>query len=353
MKTRAHLISVCLAAGLLLTACAPTGASATPNLPAGATSAPTVLPLISTAVAATGTALAGAAATNTAPVLAATVTVAPTLPATTVPATAAPVTVPATEAPAASATTAAPTAAPAPTDVPGQPQVPEAILILAPGNGGMVSSPVLVSGAADPTFEQNLVVQITAADGTVLATQPTTIQIPATMRGAFSVQVPFTVTSQQPGWISVFSTSPRDGGLTHLASVDVTLTNGGPVEPIVGEVHDETHIILGPGPSVQVSGGKLHVTGFSDYVFESQLSLALCGAGGGGAPDPVCGSADNVLASGTATLNAPDIGQPGPFAGDLTYHVSAPGPARLAVYSRSARDGGLLHLTTVAIQLAP
>jgi len=340
MNTRAHLISVCLAAGLLLTACgAPAGASVIPSLPAGPTSAPTILPLLSTAVAATGTALAGATATNTAPPLAASATVVPTLPATVAPATA--------------ATTVAPTAAPARTGVPGQPKVPEAILILAPGNGGMISSPVLVSGAADPTFEQNLVVQITAADGTLLATQPTTIQIPATMRGAFSVQVPFTVTSQQPGRISVFSTSPRDGGLTHLSSVDVTLTNGGPVEPIVSQVHDETHIILGPAPSVQVSGGKLHVSGFSDYVFESQLSLALCGAGAGGAPDPVCGTAGNVLASGTATLSSPDIGQPGPFAGDLTYHVSAPGPARLAVYSRSARDGGLLHLTTVAIQLAP
>jgi hypothetical protein len=76
-------------------------------------------------------------------------------------------------------------------------------------------------------------------------------------------------------------------------------------------------------------------------------------AGGWGAPDPVCGTAGNVLATGTATLTAPDVGQPGPFAGDLTYHVSAALAARLAVYSRSARDGGIVHLSTVAVQLAP
>jgi len=212
---------------------------------------------------------------------------------------------------------------------------------------------VRVSGEADPTFEQNLVIEITDANGAVIATQATTIQSAGAARGPFDAQVPFTVTAQEPGRILVFSTSPRDGGLIHLSSVDVTLLTGGTAEPFAGPVHNETHVILEPAPQASISGGSLHVSGFSDYVFESQLSLALCGEGGSGAPDKVCGTADNVLATGTATLNAPDVGQPGPFAGDLTYHVSAAVQARVVVFSRSARDGGIVHLSTVPVQLAP
>ena len=88
-------------------------------------------------------------------------------------------------------------------------------------------------------------------------------------------------------------------------------------------------------------------------MFESQLALALCGEGGSGAPDKVCGTADNVLATGSAMINAPDVGQPGPFAGDLTYNVSTTVHARVVVYSRSARDGGIIHLSTVPVELAP
>jgi len=240
-----------------------------------------------------------------------------------------------------------------PTVVPGQPQVTEAILLLTPGNGGSVSSPVRVSGQADPTFEQTLVIKITSADGTLLATQATTIQGTGAVRGPFDEQVPFTVTAAMPGRILVYATSARDGGLIHLASADVTLLSGCCAEPVVGQLHNETHIIQAPAPQASVSGGRLHVSGFSDYVFESQLSLVLCGEGGSGAPDDVCGTVDNVLATGTATLSAPDVGQAGPFAGDLTYQVSGPVAARLAVFSRSARDGGLLHLSTVPVTLAP
>ena len=97
----------------------------------------------------------------------------------------------------------------------------------------------------------------------------------------------------------------------------------------------------------------MHLSGFSEYVFESSLSLALCGEGGSGAPDPICGTADNLIASGHVMVQSPDIGQPGPFETDLTYTVAGPTRARLVVYSASARDGGILHLTSVEISIAP
>ena len=82
-----------------------------------------------------------------------------------------------------------------------------------------------VSGQADPTFEQNLVVQVTDAGGAVLATQSTTIQADAGQRGTFDVDLAFTSASDQPGRVSVYSTSARDGGLLHM-HVDDRKENG-------------------------------------------------------------------------------------------------------------------------------
>jgi hypothetical protein len=79
----------------------------------------------------------------------------------------------------------------------------------------------------------------------------------------------------------------------------------------------------------------------------------LCGAGGSGTPNDLCGTEDNILASGNAFINSPDVGQPGPFAGELTYSVSEPTSARIVVFAASARDGGLLHVNSIPILLLP
>jgi hypothetical protein len=153
--------------------------------------------------------------------------------------------------------------------------------------------------------------------------------------------------------VSVFSTSARDGGLIHLASVEVTLLMSGSGVVVPAGPHAEVHAIHLPAPQAEISGGLVHVEGVSDYTFEANLVLALCGEGGSGAPDPICGTADNVLATAVTTIAAPDIGQPGPFMADLTYTIGGPVAARLAVYSTSPRDGGLTHLSSVNIRLNP
>lgn len=99
----------------------------------------------------------------------------------------------------------------------------EAIVIFEPGSGAMVTSPVHIAGEADPTFEQSLVVQIADENGAVIATAPAQIAADLGHRGPFVVDVSFTVAAEQPGRISVFAVSARDGGLTHLSSVEVTL----------------------------------------------------------------------------------------------------------------------------------
>jgi hypothetical protein len=249
------------------------------------------------------------------------------------------------------APTTEPSATLPPTAAP--PDVPEAILITSPGLGSHLASPLHVEGFAEPTFEQNLVIQITDANGGVLATQSTTIQADVGSAGPFAADVAFTTPADQPGRISVYSTSARDGGLVHLASVDVDLVTSGASVVELGEEHPEVHIILDPAPLTTAQGGNLQVVGYSAYVFEGALNVWLCGEGGSGAPDLVCGTVDNVIAQGSTIMNAPDVGLPGPFTLSLPYTVTGPVQARLVVYSTSPRDGGIVHLTTVPVNLEP
>jgi hypothetical protein len=233
---------------------------------------------------------------------------------------------------------------------------PEAILILEPGANSAVTSPVHVAGEADPTFEQSLVVQIADADGAVIATVPAQINAGMGQRGPFDAAAPFTVSADQPGRISVFSTSARDGGLIHLASVEVTLLAAGGASSIaLGQPHDEALAIFTPAHLATVSGGLAHITGSSDYVFENQLGVFICGEGGSGDPDRICGTKDNVLAAATAYINSPrlDRGQPGPFSADVPYAVAAPVRARIVVFDASPRDGSLTHLASREVTLEP
>jgi hypothetical protein len=228
----------------------------------------------------------------------------------------------------------------------------EAILIIVPASGPVVS-PVQIQGQADPTFEQTLVIQITDANGNILTTVPVQIGADIGQRGPFNAEVEFSVDADQLGRISVFSTSARDGGLIHFSSVEVTLSKSGAPNRIGQILTGERLAIFEPAPQAIISGGIVRLSGYSAPVFENQLGVVICGEGGAGEPDVLCGTTDNVLARGTAMVDAPDIGQPGPFTAELPYTVSASTHARLAVYSASARDGGLIHFSSVEVTLSP
>ena len=118
----------------------------------------------------------------------------------------------------------APTCAP-PAPCPACPQgQEEAIVITSPRGGETVSSPVLVTGISNPTFEQSLAIQVIGVDGTVIGEGAATISADWGQRGNFEAQVVFDPPpSDQSGRIIVLDASPRDGGLLHLSSVEVTL----------------------------------------------------------------------------------------------------------------------------------
>jgi hypothetical protein len=271
---------------------------------------------------------------------------APPPPEPTLPPTAAPPTVAPTATPEPTFTPVSPTpdteASPAATTAPvGGGAAEEAILIFEPGPSSFLTNPVHVEGFADPTFEQTLVVRIVLADGTEVATQPATIAADVGQRGPFEADLFFNGPGGGNAFIQVFSQSPRDGGVTHLASVGVTLGSAGVAIVVPGQRHPEDIIITQPQTTQSISGGMLHVEGTAVASFEQTLLIELLDADG------------NVIASQPVIVNAPDLGQPGPYAADIAYSVTTSGPGRVVVRDISPAFGGDVHLASVEVSLNP
>ncbi|MCI0399116.1 MAG: Gmad2 immunoglobulin-like domain-containing protein [Chloroflexi bacterium] len=231
---------------------------------------------------------------------------------------------------------AGPTTAPAPGVT-----IEEAILILEPGPGSRVTSPIRVAGMADSTFEQALAVRLVTADGQEITTVPAQITSELGTRGPFAVEVPFNVGSEQPAFIQVFAASARDGGITHLASVAVTLSPGGPASIIPVSPFPERIVISQPALVSTISGGLAHVEGIALASFEQTLVVEVLDTDG------------NVVGSQAIIVAAPDLGQPGPFIADVPYTIAVAGPGRIVVRDPSPAFGGDVHLASVEVTLEP
>ncbi|NUM48446.1 MAG: hypothetical protein HUU38_27385, partial [Anaerolineales bacterium] len=233
-------------------------------------------------------------------------------------------------------------AAPAtPTPLLFTPDPDDAILILEPGPGSRVTSPIHLTGMADSTFEQNLVIRVVLDDGSEIFLAPTTIQTKLGQRGPFTLEIPFTLSGERQAFIQVYATSARDGGITHLSSVGVTLTESGPVDIRPMTDASERINLYTPSLGSTVSGGVAHVEGFALASFEQHLLVEVMDMDG------------NVIGFAPVTVTAPDLGQPGPFVVDVPYTLGASGPGRIVVRDPSAAFDGDAHVTSVEVQLEP
>ena len=113
---------------------------------------------------------------------------------------------------------------PTPTPLPTPPQAREAIIISSPAADADVRSPITVTGWGS-AFENSLAVDVLDASGITIAQGQATVEAEFGQYGPFTgtitIATPITVT--QPGRIQVYSISPRDGAIEHLASVTVNL----------------------------------------------------------------------------------------------------------------------------------
>ncbi len=218
---------------------------------------------------------------------------------------------------------------------------PEAIQILEPGPGSRVTNPLRVTGMADPTFEQSLVVTLLNEEGLVLATTNTQIEAELGQRGPFTFEVPFTTNQEMQAFIQVYALSSKDGGVTHLSSVGVTLLPFGTASIRPAPERPEQIMLLHPEMGATVSDGIARIEGFGLASFEQTLLVEVLDENG------------TVIASAPVTVAAPDLGQPGPFAVNLPYFISGPTSGRIQVRDISPAHGGNTHLTSIEVRLEP
>lgn len=251
-------------------------------------------------------------------------------------------------------TQAPPLAPPATTAAPPTPVVPdmteapvligaqEAIMILAPGPGSQVVSPISLAGMADPAHEQTLVVRGLRPDGSeLIAPQPINIKAPLGERGPFEIEIPFSVSQDQQVFIQIYAQSARDGGITHLESVGVILSASGPESITPWSSYPEQIVITTPTSGQIISAGVAHIEGVGIASFEGTFVLDVLDSSGA------------IVGSQPVIVSSPDLGLPGTYSANVLYSVVDSGPGRIVVRDPSPAFGGDVHLASVEVQLEP
>ena len=216
----------------------------------------------------------------------------------------------------------------------------ERIALIAPLPGQGVRNSIHVEGYSDPTFEQ-LGILVRDASGKVIGSANAKIQAGAGQRGSFSADVPLDPNCPaQTGRVVVYATAARDGGLTHLSSVDVQLNSDAPAN-VAGLNPNRTESIIITTPALNaVISSTVKVSGFSDSTFEQLLIVEVRGPG------------NNQLGRVTTTVAAAS-GQRGTFSIDVPFQAVTDQPGRMVVYTISPRDGKTVHLNSVEVRLDP
>lgn len=221
------------------------------------------------------------------------------------------------------------------------PRASEAITIAEPGPGSRVTSPLRVAGSADPAQHQEIEVRLLLEDGTVLAQTTATIDAPLGQRGPYEVALPFAISGERQAFLQVLSRSARDGGITSLNAVGLTIAATGPEEIRTAAAAPARVTIYEPAPLQTVSGGTVSVSGFGLASFEQTLVVEVLDAAG------------NVAGSEPVTVESVALGQPGPFSVDVAYSVATAGPGRIVVRDPSPAFGGDVYVTSVEVTLEP
>jgi hypothetical protein len=223
---------------------------------------------------------------------------------------------------------------------------PETILILSPGPGSAVTSPVIITGESDYAFEATLAVEITALESETTVPSGTGFAMlnvsEIGQRGPFNGEVSFeSPGAPTPGRISGFMISARDGPIEHLASVPVTLLPADATLDIkTADSHPEAIAIHSPERLTTLTGGSVHVTGYAAPTFEQNLVIEVLDEGG------------MTVGESFATI-AKGMGEWGPFAADVNYSVTAETIGALCVSEYSAADGNLAHRNCLNVTLSP
>ena len=98
-----------------------------------------------------------------------------------------------------------------------------AIFLERPAWGARVPNPARLQGLAD-VFEAQFLVEIATANRAVIARRAVTASCGTGCWGEFDMTLAYPLDQAQPGWVTVYDLSAKDGSREHVSSYPVTLT---------------------------------------------------------------------------------------------------------------------------------
>jgi hypothetical protein len=218
----------------------------------------------------------------------------------------------------------------------------EKVSIIAPGPGSSITSPVRVRGQAGPAWLDRVQISLIGESGQVITESIAFLyNLPGNL-GPYNFLLEFpTSLVAEAARLEVRNFSRYDGKLDHLASVDVTLLSIGS-ERIYYALHGpEKLVINAPRQFETLSSGEITVVGAGWVDSDTPLKLEILGFD------------DEIIGSTEVRLNPDEIGVAGTFEVSLTYSVDAPQRGRIALYEPSSTIPGMIHYTSIIVQLNP
>lgn len=207
---------------------------------------------------------------------------------------------------------------------------PPAITIDSPQTNQTISpDEIVVLGTGTALPENNVVVLVVAADGAVLAEQPTTVAADIGGIGAWQAMLQFNATPGTTGQVIAFAPSPADGSNVATASVNVIFGERDvPNPPAIS--------IASPQQDETVSPIEVVVSGTGTALPENNVVVRIL------ADD------DTVLAEQPTTVNA-DIGGTGAWQVTLQPNAAPGTDGEIIAFATSPVDGAVLVQASIDV----
>ena len=219
----------------------------------------------------------------------------------------------------------------------------ETLTIFSPGPGSQLTSPFTVAGYGGPSEDDVVYLRLLGESGEVLDQRTGYLLVLTGNPGRFYVDLGFGITMvAEEARLELSMNSAVTGNTIHVTSVDVILLSTG--LPLIRRAQrgPERLTLVSPPAESRIEGNRVLVRGVGWVDSDRPLTIELRDLRG------------EVLASTTATMIAPALGELGTFEAELRFEVTYPQWGTIIVAETSDnRIPGVIHLAGVDVWLAP
>jgi hypothetical protein len=218
----------------------------------------------------------------------------------------------------------------------------EKVAILRPGAGSQLTSPFRVRGWAGPSWNGRIELRLIGEDGRLISEMATYLFAIPGNAGPYTTEMEFvTPLVAEAARLEVYNLSREDGQPDHMASVNVILLSIG--SPLIHyNIHGPEKLqLVQPKEFDTLRGGSVVVKGIG-WADSDEALFA-----------DVLDSQGNVIGSSKFMIDAERIGSVGSFEVEVPYQVESSQVGRIAIYEPSASIPGMIHYTSVIVNLRP